>query len=150
MPTERTGDLRREKKTPPGRPRGARKVRLCRWMRKDEISFEGSLLFVFDSSPTRNGHRRNSIYCIGLSRGTFTRKVIPRIFPRAHSSPPVSAGITIKNLTLLIFATAAKAGVRVEVFKRQRPPSNKVQTTMDSSVRFDPPGCQKSTGAQAF
>jgi hypothetical protein len=39
---------------------------------KTKSLLEGSLLFMLDSSPIRDGHRRNSVYRIGRFRGTFT------------------------------------------------------------------------------
>jgi len=48
---------------------------------KTKSLLEGSLLFMLDSSPIRDGHRRSSVYRIGRFRGTFTWKILSQSSP---------------------------------------------------------------------
>jgi hypothetical protein len=52
------------KRKPPGRALGARKIRLCRWIRKDEISFRrsSSISVRFVSDPSRASQKFRPLY----------------------------------------------------------------------------------------
>ncbi len=88
-------DLCREKRNPRAEPWGPEGPPMPLGAERRNL-FEGSLLFAFDSSPTRNEHRRNSIYFIGLSRGTFIEKLSLETHHGAHSFPGFGLGSQVE------------------------------------------------------